>query len=401
MKYKELVLRGYTGDLVVLVFQAVSIFLFINNNPNYLYASWVLVLTLVNPIVGFTSMSMDSIIATEKEFHKVKLFLIFRLRNILIFLPIILMINFFYESNASPWFLLTIAYFLKSFESFVVSFRGLYYREKLISKVNLSKIFGKFGYLIGFGYFLQELDSLSLTLLIILFWNICVFFIYDILISKNMRFLKLSKLLNYKNHNVLFKKYSFLGLNSFLQLIVISLPQLLIERFLSLEILSFVGIVMLFNSAFDTVYLSSINSLRKSYSELVNYREGLNRFIKKIISLFIFYLVSLLIIFNFIGDTLFSIYNQNFLFQIEVMTLVLLGSFLFYTANVINFEYFVNREVVKIFRLLCARALCTALLSYYFVIEFKEYSFGLIYFCSNLIYLLYSLINKRKTTLKK
>ncbi len=400
MKYKELVLKGYTGDLVVLIFQAVSIFLFINNNPNYLYASWVLVLTLVNPIVGFTSMSMDSIIATEKEFHKVKSFLIFRLRNILIFLPILLMINFFYESNASPWFLLTIAYFLKSFEGFVVSFRGVYYREKLISKVNLSKILGKFGYLIGFGYFLQEFESLSLTLLIILFWNVSVFLIYDIIISKNKRFLELSKLLNFKNYKVLFKKYSFLGLNSFLQLIAISLPQLIIERFLGLEILSFVGIVMLFNSAFDTVYLSSINSLRKSYSELVNYKEGLKRFIKKIISLFIIYLVSLLIIFNFIGDSLFSIYNQNFSFQIEVMTLVLLGSFLFYTANVINFEYFVNREVIEIFRLLFARALCTALLSYYFVIEFKEYSFGLIYFCSNLIYLLYSLKNKRKTTKK-
>ena len=227
-----------------------------------------------------------------------------------------------------------------------------------------------------------------------------MFVIYDIIISKNKRFLELSRLLNFKNHNVLFKKYSFLGLNSFLQLIAISLPQLIIERFLGLEILSFVGIVMLFNSAFDTVYLSSINSLRKSYSELVNYKEGLKKFIKKIISLFIIYLVSLLSIFNFIGDTLFSIYNQNFSFQIEVMTLVLLGSFLFYTANVINFEYFVNREVIEIFRLLFARALCTALLSYYFVIEFKEYSFGLIYFCSNLIYLLYSLKNKRKTTKK-
>ena len=39
---------------------------FVNNNPNYLYASWVLVLTLVNPVVGFSNMSMDSIIATEK-----------------------------------------------------------------------------------------------------------------------------------------------------------------------------------------------------------------------------------------------------------------------------------------------------------------------------------------------
>ena len=394
MKYRNLVLRGYTGDFFVLVFQAVSIFLFVNNNPNYLYASWVLVLTLVNPIVGFSSMSMDSIIATEKETQKVKSFLLFRLRNIFVFLPILIVINFLYDSNASPWFLLLIAYFLKSFEGFAISFRGLYYRDKTISKVNMSKVLGKFGYVLGFGFFLQELESLTITLILILLWNILVFLIYDIYILKNREFIQISNFFKFNNQSFLLKKYSLLGINTFLQLIVISFPQILIEKFLSLEILSFIGIVMLFNSAFDTVYLSSINSLRKSYSELVNDQNRLNSFVKKIIFLFSMYLVLLIIVFTFIGNILFNIYNQYFSFQIEVMSLVLLGSYLFYTANVINFQYFVKREVVQIFQLFFIRALCAVIFSYYLIVEFSEYSFGLVYLSSNLVYLLYSIYRK-------
>ena len=398
MKYRNLVLRGYTGDFFVLVFQAVSIFLFVNNNPNYLYASWVLVLTLVNPIVGFSSMSMDSIIATEKETQKVKSFLLFRLRNIFVFLPILIVINFLYDSNASPWFLLLIAYFLKSFEGFAISFRGLYYRDKTISKVNMSKVLGKFGYVLGFGFFLQELESLTITLILILLWNILVFLIYDIYILKNREFIQISNFFKFNNQSFLLKKYSLLGINTFLQLIVISFPQILIEKFLSLEILSFIGIVMLFNSAFDTVYLSSINSLRKSYSELVNDQNRLNSFVKKIIFLFSMYLVLLIIVFTFIGNILFNIYNQYFSFQIEVMSLVLMGSYLFYTANVINFQYFVKREVVQIFQLFFIRALCAVIMSYYFILEFPEYSFGLVYLSSNLVYLIYSIYRKRLKT---
>ena len=398
MKYRNLVLRGYIGDFFVLVFQAVSIFLFVNNNPNYLYASWVLVLTLVNPIVGFSSMSMDSIIATEKETQKVKSFLLFRLRNIFVFLPILIVINLLYDSNASPWFLLLIAYFLKSFEGFAISFRGLYYRDKTISKVNMSKVLGKFGYVLGFGFFLQELESLTITLILILSWNILVFLIYDIYILKNREFIQISNFFKFNNQSFLLKKYSLLGINTFLQLIVISFPQILIEKFLSLEILSFIGIVMLFNSAFDTVYLSSINSLRKSYSELVNDQNRLNSFVKKIIFLFSMYLVLLIIVFTFIGNILFNIYNQYFSFQIEVMSLVLLGSFLFYTANVINFQYFVKRDVVQIFQLFFIRALCAVIMSYYFILEFPEYSFGLVYLSSNLVYLIYSIYRKRLKT---
>ena len=394
MKYRNLVLRGYIGDFFVLVFQAVSIFLFVNNNPNYLYASWVLVLTLVNPIVGFSSMSMDSIIATEKETQKVKSFLLFRLRNIFVFLPILIVINFLYDSNASPWFLLLIAYFLKSFEGFAISFRGLYYRDKTISKVNMSKVLGKFGYVLGFGFFLQELESLTITLILILSWNILVFLIYDIYILKNREFIQISNFFKFNNQSFLLKKYSLLGINTFLQLFVISFPQVLIEKFLSLEILSFIGIVMLFNSAFDTVYLSSINSLRKSYSELVNDQNRLNSFVKKIIFLFSMYLVLLIIVFTFIGNILFNIYNQYFSFQIEVMSLVLMGSYLFYTANVINFQYFVKREVVQIFQLFFIRALCAVIFSYYLIVEFSEYSFGLVYLSSNLVYLLYSIYRK-------
>ena len=65
MKNRILLLKGYTGDFLYLLFKHFQ-YIFVNNNPNYLYASWVLVLTLVNPVVGFSNMSMDSIIATEK-----------------------------------------------------------------------------------------------------------------------------------------------------------------------------------------------------------------------------------------------------------------------------------------------------------------------------------------------
>lgn len=76
------------------------------------------------------------------------------------------------------------------------------------------------------------------------------------------------------------------------------------------------------------------------------------------------------------------------------MSLVLLGSFLFYTANVLNFEYFVKREVAQITKLFFVRALCAVVISYYLIVEFSEYSFGLIYLSSNLVYLLYSIYRK-------
>jgi len=395
MKNRILLLKGYTGDFLVLVFQALSIYLFVNNNPNYLYASWVLVLTLVNPIVGFSNMSMDSVIATEENDKQIKSYLLFRLRNLFIFFPIVLIINFFYESNASPWFLLTLAYLLKSFEGFVISFRGLYYRDKLISNVNLSKILAKFGYVIGFGFFLEEFGSLSFTLLIIFGWNFFVFLFYDIFLLRNKEFLSFKYFFEIKTHFLINKKFFLLGCNSFFQLIVISFPQILIERYINLESLSFIGIVMLFNSALDTFYLSSINSLRKSYSELVNLPKLLNSFIRKIILFFLIYLFALIIFFNIFGDLLFNFYNQDFSTQIDVMTLVLFGSFLFYTANVINFRYFVNREVVEILKLYFARALVAFCVSYILIIEYQELGFGAVYLVSNFIYLLYSLIKNR------
>jgi len=395
MKNRILLLKGYTGDFLVLVFQALSIYLFVNNNPNYLYASWVLVLTLVNPIVGFSNMSMDSVIATEENDKQIKSYLLFRLRNLFIFFPIVLIINFFYESNASPWFLLTLAYLLKSFEGFVISFRGLYYRDKLISNVNLSKILAKFGYVIGFGFFLEEFGSLSFTLLIIFGWNFFVFLFYDIFLLRNKEFLSFKYFFEIKTHFLINKKLFLLGCNSFFQLIVISFPQILIERYINLESLSFIGIVMLFNSALDTFYLSSINSLRKSYSELVNLPKLLNSFIRKIILFFLIYLFALIIFFNIFGDLLFNFYNQDFSTQIDVMTLVLFGSFLFYTANVINFRYFVNREVVEILKLYFVRALVAFCVSYILIIEYQELGFGAVYLVSNFIYLLYSLIKNR------
>jgi len=395
MKNTYLVLKGYTGDFLVLVFQAISIYLFVNNNPNYLYASWVLVLTFVNPIVGFSNMSMDSVIATEENDKQVKSFLLFRLRNLFLFFPVVLTINFLYESNASPWFLLTLAYLLKSFEGFVISFRGLYYRDKSISKVNLSKIFSKFGYVLGFGYFLQEIESLSFTLLVIIGWNFLVFLFYDIFYLKNTEYLSLKSIFDLKTHFQINQKFFLLGFNSFLQLIVISLPQILIERFIDLEILSFIGIVMLFNSALDTVYLSSINSLRKSYSELVQEPDLLTKFIRKIILFFFTYLVALIVFFNIFGDFLFKFYNQNLSSQIDVMTLVLIGSFLFYTANVINFRYFVNRQVVQILKLFFIRALVAVCISYMFVIQYKAIGFGAVYLISNIFYLIFSLLKNK------
>ena len=77
-------------------------------------------------------MSMDSIIATEKNDDQIKSYLLFRLRNLFIFsFPVVLIINFFYESNASPWFLLTLAYLLKSFEGFT------FLLEVCITEINL------------------------------------------------------------------------------------------------------------------------------------------------------------------------------------------------------------------------------------------------------------------------
>ena len=72
MKKRYLVIQGYLGDFLVLLIQALSIYLFVNNNPNYLYASWVLVLALVNPVCGFSSMSNYSLISTETSNSKIK-----------------------------------------------------------------------------------------------------------------------------------------------------------------------------------------------------------------------------------------------------------------------------------------------------------------------------------------
>jgi len=121
----------------------------------------------------------------------------------------------------------------------------------------------------------------------------------------------------------------------------------------------------------------------------------LNSFIRKIILFFLIYLFVLIILFNIFGDFLFNFYNQDFSTQIDVMTLVLLGSFLFYTANVINFRYFVNREVVEILKLYFVRALVAFCISYIFIIEYQELGFGAVYLVSNFIYFLYSLIKNR------
>ena len=67
MKKRYLIFQGYLGDFTVLLVQAVSIYIFVNNNQNYLYASWVLVLAIVNPVIGFSSLSLDSVIATENS----------------------------------------------------------------------------------------------------------------------------------------------------------------------------------------------------------------------------------------------------------------------------------------------------------------------------------------------
>ena len=206
---------------------------------------------------------------------------------------------------------------------------------------------------------------------------------------------ELLNLFNFSQHFKLNKKFLLLGLNSFMQLIVISIPQILIERYLSLEILSFIGIVMLFNSALDTVYLSSINSLRKSYSDLIDKPIKLNKFINKLSFFFLLYLCLLILLFHFIGDILFNFYDQYFPFQSDVMIIVLLGSFLFYISNLINFRYFVNREVVEIFKLFTTRALCAILISYFCIIEFQEFGFAVVYLISNLIYLIYTIFKKK------
>ena len=185
MKKRYLIFQGYLGDFTVLLVQAVSIYIFVNNNQNYLYASWVLVLAIVNPVIGFSSLSLDSIVATENSVSKIKDYIMFRFRTLVIFLPTVLLINFIYRTNASPWFLLILAYFLKSFESFSTVFRGTYYRNKEILKASVSKSFAKLGYLFGFGFFLNFLNSLSYAILLIIIWNVLVFILYDLIYNKN------------------------------------------------------------------------------------------------------------------------------------------------------------------------------------------------------------------------
>ena len=53
---------------------------------------------------------------------------------------------------------------------------------------------------------------------------------------------------------------------------------------------------MLFNSALDTVYLSSINSLRKSYSDLIDKPIKLNRLLINFLFLFIIFMPSNIIV---------------------------------------------------------------------------------------------------------
>ena len=83
------------------------------------------------------------------------------------------------------------------------------------------------------------------------------------------------------------------------------------------------------------------------------------------------------------------------------MIIVLLGSFLFYISNLINFRYFVNREVVEIFKLFTTRALCAILISYFCIIEFQEFGFAVVYLISNLIYLIYTILKKKTKNLIK
>ena len=390
MKKRYLVIQGYLGDFLVLLIQALSIYLFVNNNPNYLYASWVLVLALVNPVVGFSSMSIDSLISTETSNSKIKEFLSFRFTNILIFLPIVLFLNYFYESNASPWFLLLIAFSLKSFEGFSMAFRGIYYRNKSIYHASISKVIAKAGYLLGFGYFIKITQSLSRALIIILIWNIASFVIYDIYLQKKYDFLYPFSFLNAKSYKSFAIKYYPLGFNNFLTLLVVSLPQVFIEKYLSLEILSLVGIVLLFNSATDNIYISSLKTLRRSYADILLEKNQFKIFMKQVTVLYTVFLITFCSVFYLFGDSFFQFYNQNFYEQVNLLILILFGSYFYYISNAINFRYFVERDILQIFKFNLTRALIPVLFSYYFISNFQILGFGYIYLLSNISYALYT-----------
>jgi O-antigen/teichoic acid export membrane protein len=391
MKKRYLVIQGYLGDFFVLLIQAFSIYLFVNNNPNYLYASWVLVLALVNPVVGFSSMSIDSLISTEISNSKIKEFLSFRFTNILIFLPIILFINYFYESNASPWFLLLIAFSLKSFEGFSTAFRAIYYRDNSIYLASVSKVIAKTGYLLGFGYFIKITQSLSRAMVIILIWNIASFVIYDMFLQRKYEFLYPFSFSNPKSYKTFAIKYYPLGFNNFLTLLVISLPQIFIEKYLSLEILSLVGIALLFNSATDNIYISSLNTLRRSYADILLEKNQFKTFMKQVTILYTVFLMTFCSIFYLFGDLFFKIYNQNFYEQVNLLILILFGSYFFYLSNAFNFRYFVVRDILQIFKFNLTRTLIAVLFSYYFISKFQILGFGYIYLLSNICYALHTL----------
>lgn len=390
MKKRYLVIQGYLGDLLVLLIQALSIYLFINNNPNYLYASWVLVLALVNPVVGFTSMSIDTLISTEVSDSKIKEFLSFRFVNILIFLPIVLFINYLYESNASPWFLLLITFSLKSFEGFSMAFRGIYYRNKSIYIASMSKVIAKTGYLLGFGYFIKITQSLTRALIIILIWNIASFVIYDIFLQKTYDFLYPFSFVNAKIYKTFAIKYYPLGFNNFLSLLVVSLPQIFIEKYLSLEILSLIGIALLFNSATDNIYISSLSTLRRSYADILHEKKQFKTFMKQVTVLYTVFLMTFCFIFYLFGDSLFKFYNQYFDEQVNLLFLILFGSYFFYLSNAFNFRHFVARDILQIFKLNITRTLIPVLFSYYFISNFQILGFGYIYLLSNISFALHS-----------
>ena len=392
MKKRYLIFQGYLGDFTVLLVQAVSIYIFVNNNENYLYASWVLVLAIVNPVIGFSSLSLDSVIATENSVSKIKNYIMFRFRTLVIFLPIVLLINFIYRTNASPWFLLLLVYFLKSFESFSTVFRGTYYRNKEILKASVSKSFAKLGYLFGFGFFLNFLNSLSYAILLIIIWNVLVFILYDLIYNKNFDIFSIKSIKDISRDFSILKEFYLLGVNSFLSLVVISAPQILIERLLGLETLSLIGIVMLFNSALDNFYISSNNTLRKSYLDILENKNQYKMFLRQLLVLFSAFLVSTIAIFYYLGDKLFSIYNQNSESQLIITYLVLIGSFIFYMANAINFQYFIKRDILQLFKFSLLRCSASIFLSYYFVVTLGEIGFGMVYLSSNIIYLAYTLI---------
>lgn len=390
MKKRHLVIQGYTGDFFVLLIQALSILIFVNNNPGYLYASWVLVLALVNPVVGFSSMSIDSLISTEENNDKIKEFLSARFLNILVFLPVVLLVNYFYKSNASPWFLLLLAYLLKSLEAFFISFRGIYYRDKSIRSVSISKVIAKLGYLIGFGYFIEISQSLSLSLIVIIIWNFVSFIIYDVVLQKNLNFIFPIIRFNYKTYKTFSKKYYLFGFNNFLTLLAVSIPQIYIERYLDLDILGLIGIVMLFNSATDNVYISLLKTLRKSYADVITNNISYKKLINQITILYTFFLIIFSLGTVFLGNFFFEIYNQNFPKQDQLLLLVFSGSFLYYLSNSYNFIYFIKRDVIQILKFNTLRTLVAIIFSFYFITNFGFIGFGYSYLFTNFIYALYT-----------